>query len=65
MPIYEYECRVCKEKFEVLRYVNTTDDDNVRCPRCQADKPIKVVSLFSSGSSNKTTRAGCGSTGST
>ena len=64
MPIYEYECRVCKEKFEVLQF-NNNDVHTVRCPKCQADKPQKVVSRFSSGSINNASNTSCSSTGST
>jgi len=64
MPIYEYECRECKERFEVLQ-LSKNDGDTLRCPRCQADKPQRVVSLFSSGSINKSSNTSCSSTGST
>ena len=33
MPIYEYECPVCGEKFELRR--GTTDSDSeIKCPKC-------------------------------
>jgi putative FmdB family regulatory protein len=48
MPIYEYECRSCKERFEVLQKMNE-GSSHLRCPRCQA-RPQRVLSLFSSGS---------------
>jgi putative FmdB family regulatory protein len=48
MPIYEYECRKCKERFEVLQRM---DEDNagLSCPKCKADKPERVLSAFCSG----------------
>jgi putative FmdB family regulatory protein len=49
MPIYEYECRICKERFEALQKMNE-DNSNLRCPKCQADQPKKVLSLFRCGS---------------
>jgi putative FmdB family regulatory protein len=49
MPIYEYECRKCGERFEVLQRMNE-DNSKVRCPRCNTDKPRRVLSIFSSGS---------------
>ncbi len=61
MPIYEYECRRCKERFEVLQKINE-DTRHLRCPKCQADMPQRVLSLFSSGSVKSD--GGC-STGST
>jgi len=61
MPIYEYECRNCKKRFEVLQKVNE-DTNHIRCPDCQANRPRRILSLFSSGSVKS--GAGC-STGST
>ncbi len=48
MPIYEYECRRCKERFEVLQKMNE-GNSHLRCPKCQAETPQRVLSLFSSG----------------
>ncbi len=61
MPIYEYECRKCKERFEVLQKMND-DNSDLQCPKCQTDKPQRVLSLFSSGPGKSS--EGC-STGST
>jgi putative FmdB family regulatory protein len=47
MPIYEYECRICKERFEVLQKMNE-DNSDLFCPRCSADRPQRVLSLFCS-----------------
>jgi len=63
MPIYEYECKECKERFEALLSVNE-DDQSLRCPNCQGNKLQKVLSLFSSAST-KSSGAGCISSGST
>ncbi|MCK4816936.1 zinc ribbon domain-containing protein [bacterium] len=63
MPLYEYECRVCKKKFEVLQRMSD-DESKLRCPKCQADKPKRILSLFSSAFSKSTSTA-CGPTGST
>jgi len=63
MPLYEYECKQCKERFEVLHFSND-DESNLRCPRCQADKPQRVLSLCSSAP-GKSAGASCGPTGST
>ena len=48
MPIYEYECRNCKEKFEVLQKIDESNE-GVCCPKCNSDKPEKVLSAFCSG----------------
>ncbi len=36
MPIYEYVCTDCKEKFELLRPFSRADED-AECPKCQAN----------------------------
>ncbi len=45
MPIYEYECRKCKERFEVIQGINE-DTTALQCPKCMADKPKRVLSGF-------------------
>ena len=51
MPIYEYECKACGEKFEMRRSLGDSDKE-VRCPRCGAEHPQRVLSLFATGSSS-------------
>ena len=50
MPIYEYECRICKITFEVLQKMDE-GNEGLCCPECNADKPERLLSAFSSGSS--------------
>jgi putative FmdB family regulatory protein len=50
MPMYEYECRACKERFEVLQKVDE-DNSGLRCPKCDTDEPDRVLSAFCSGAS--------------
>ena len=50
MPIYEYECRNCKETFEVLQKMGE-GNEGLRCPKCDADRPEKLLSAFSSAAS--------------
>lgn len=47
MPIYEYKCRKCDTKFELLQRVGATNE-GVNCPKCGASKPIKQFSVFTS-----------------
>jgi putative FmdB family regulatory protein len=35
MPLYEFECYVCKHRFERIRRVSDTSP--VRCPECQGE----------------------------
>jgi len=63
MPIYEYECRKCEEKFELL-HLGREEQEAVRCPKCQALEVERIISLFSSGAA-QSAAAGCGPSGST
>jgi len=49
MPIYEYECLKCRQRFELRRRV-ADSDNNIRCPRCGAENPQRVISAFTTGS---------------
>jgi len=51
MPIYEYECPKCGEKFEVRQAMGETGI-GLSCPKCHAANPQRLVSsFFRSGSS--------------
>jgi putative FmdB family regulatory protein len=50
MPMYEYECRTCKERFEVLQKIGE-GNEGLCCPKCNTDKPEKIFSAFCSGAS--------------
>lgn len=43
MPIFEYECAQCHEKFEMLVF---RSDEQVTCPNCGSDGVQKVMSVF-------------------
>jgi putative FmdB family regulatory protein len=45
VPIYEYQCRECKHKFDALQKVGE-DGSELRCPKCGADNPTKELSVF-------------------
>ncbi|MBC7233788.1 MAG: zinc ribbon domain-containing protein [Chloroflexi bacterium] len=65
MPIYEYRCNECGEKFEKwLRSMSATED--VRCPRCGSRRVAKAISLFGksgSAASAAASDASCAPTG--
>lgn len=46
MPIYEYICTKCNERFSLLQNVNTTEKDTA-CPGCSSEKVKKLMSSFS------------------
>lgn len=46
MPLYEYQCTKCDEKFETL--VSFRELDNpVKCPHCGSEETDKLLSTFS------------------
>lgn len=45
MPIYEYICLKCNEKFSLLRPITASEDD-ANCPVCAASEVKKVISPF-------------------
>ncbi|MEW6184881.1 MAG: zinc ribbon domain-containing protein [Thermodesulfobacteriota bacterium] len=51
MPIYEYRCSDCSRLFEKIIW--NSQNVKVRCPYCQGDKVLRVLSAFSkSGGKN-------------
>ena len=45
MPIYEYRCESCAEKFDVLTRFSERDKSQV-CPACESTKTRVQVSKF-------------------
>ena len=52
MPIYEYECQTCGERFELRRSMADSDNE-IKCPKCGAEHPQRVFSAFAWGSSGQ------------
>lgn len=42
MPIYEYQCKACNEKVEILQKLS--DEPVKECPACHKRKLVKLVS---------------------
>jgi putative FmdB family regulatory protein len=61
MPVYEYLCKNCKSKFELMRSMGQYEDD-ANCPRCDgpAKKLLSVFTAFSSGIGTVATRQASG-----
>ena len=51
MPIYEYECADCGERFELLRSIADSDKE-VKCLKCGKKSTKRIVSVFRTSSSN-------------
>jgi putative FmdB family regulatory protein len=47
MPIFEYRCKNCGEKFETLVFSSQTEP--VKCEKCGSDQTEKLMSAFASG----------------
>jgi len=45
MPIYEYRCDACGERFEKLRRMQDSDQ-GVACPRCASEEIERLLSSF-------------------
>ncbi len=56
MPIYEYICGACNERFALLQRVNSPESE-ARCPKCSSKEVKKVMSSFSCSAGGG---AGCG-----
>jgi putative FmdB family regulatory protein len=63
MPLYEYRCADCQERFEVLQSLGE-GSEGLTCPRCGGSQVEKQFSTFSgvssSGASEATSVGGCG-----
>jgi len=46
MPIYEYECTQCRERFEIRQSFDE-DRSKVTCPKCGASNPKRRFSVSS------------------
>jgi putative FmdB family regulatory protein len=55
MPLYEYQCRSCGKRFEMLRRMKDADID-LKCPSCHSSQVEREFSTFAAG--------GCGTSGS-
>jgi putative FmdB family regulatory protein len=46
MPLYEYACRKCGEKFSEVLTIKEHDRKKVQCPKCQSSEVQKVIEPF-------------------
>lgn len=59
MPMYEYVCLKCKNRFELLRSLSERDDA-CECPSCgKQKKHLRAPSLFSGLSSSDSSGGAC------
>jgi putative FmdB family regulatory protein len=64
MPIFEYVCASCDNKFEKL-VLSSSRERQLKCPQCGSSAVKKAISLFgTSGSGSSTaTAANCAPSG--
>ena len=63
MPMYEYRCQRCDERFEQLVPLRA-EYPPVTCPRCDTQEIRKLLSAFSTPESHQSTRqSSCAPTG--
>ncbi len=48
MPMYEYRCRECGKRYEMLRRMSDADRD-LKCPDCESEKVERLLSTFAAG----------------
>ncbi len=47
MPVYEYKCSKCGERFSLLETVDASREGK-ECPKCGATETSRTLSVFSS-----------------
>lgn len=47
MPLFEYRCKDCGERFETLVF-SSSGDEGVECPKCHGTQTEKQISMFAS-----------------
>ncbi|MFC1894030.1 zinc ribbon domain-containing protein [Chloroflexota bacterium] len=53
MPVYEYSCTKCGEKFELRHSIFASSKDKAGCPKCGFADSERVYSSFCTGSSSR------------
>jgi putative FmdB family regulatory protein len=51
MPLYEYRCPQCQNRFEILQRMGD-GAEGVRCPSCGAERVERQLSTFAAGGGN-------------
>lgn len=46
MPIYEYQCLKCSQRFELIQWAGSREM-KVECPKCKDTHVQRVISMFS------------------
>jgi putative FmdB family regulatory protein len=54
MPLYEYVCRKCHNKFDEVLTIKDHETKKVHCPKCQGTDLGKVIESFFAKTVSKT-----------
>jgi putative FmdB family regulatory protein len=54
MPLYEYVCRKCHNKFDEVLTIKEHETKKVQCPKCQSTDLEKVIESFFVKTASKT-----------
>ena len=54
MPLYEYLCRDCHEKFSEVLTIREHDTKKPQCPKCKSTDIEKIIEPFFAKTSSKT-----------
>lgn len=46
MPVFEFRCRACGQRFEDLLSWREVEEGKVRCPRCGSERVERLLSSF-------------------
>ncbi len=57
MPIYEYQCKKCGDKFEKL-IRSMSEEPKVDCPKCGSGQTARALSVFAVGAEGAGKSAG-------
>ena len=60
MPLFEYQCKSCNSKYEVL-HKSTLKQAEVSCPSCSSKENKKLFSTFSANVSSESSGSSCAS----
>mgnify|MGYP003685903505 CR=1 len=62
MPMYDYHCQVCSEKFEELVSSHRVLDAEIKCPKCKKKKSKRMLCApaLSTNGKDKPSLSNCG-----
>ena len=63
MPMYEFRCRDCGERFEELRSLSDPNE-GIECPSCSGGRVEKLFSTFAAATGGGGTSSGASGSGS-